>query len=203
MVLLPELTSAMIRGIGGIEAEPTPLDLGNEKLLFMGIRSLQYATLMTDHTYIRILIHIREGYWVQPLDVETMRKYWLSTHLIHLPPYSHRIKVEVGPEPKNTLTYPSCMVFNSVTELRASARIGRDTILVSFITGLLSMPVLKAQEGFKVEDYVKRSSQSSIEGQQCKSSALSKRFEVRIIGFTYCYLFHTTASSPNPTYFLQ
>ncbi len=76
------------------------------------------------------------------------------------------------------LTYPSCMVFNSVTELRASARVGRDGILASFINGLLSMPVLKAQEGFNAEDYLKRSSQSSIEGQQCKASALSKRFEV-------------------------
>ncbi len=31
MVLLPELTSAMITGIGGVEAAPTPLDVGNER----------------------------------------------------------------------------------------------------------------------------------------------------------------------------
>ncbi len=110
-----------------------------------------------------------------------MKNYWLSTHLIHLPNFSHRIKVEVGPQPKNTLTYPSCMVFNSVTELRASARIGRDAILISFINALLSMPVVKAPQGFNSEDHVKRSSHSSREEQQqCERSALTKRFEVWI-----------------------
>ncbi len=123
---------------------------------------------------------IREGYWLQPLDIQTMKDYWLSTHLIHLPTFSHRITVEVGPLPKNTLTYPSCMVFNSVTELRASARIGRNAALTSFLNALLSIPAIKAPDGFNVECYVKRSSQHSPIEQQCKVSSLSKRFAVRM-----------------------
>ncbi len=128
-----------------------------------------------------------------------MKNYWLSTHLIYLPTFSHRIKVEVGPLPKNTLTYPSCMVFSSVTELRASARIGRNAILTSFVNALLSISAIKAPEGFNVECYVKRNSPHSSIEQQCKVSALSKRFEVRVrFNFFGLHIICSTPPSPSP-----